>query len=106
MSEQLNLFEVENVPNIEAAHYMKLWDEDGLIIDGLADNWYPYRSGNETARAKSYNKVKRRLDQLTSTGLVGHAEIVTTESRMAEYQYAPEPLTLKHYPNSTVHLSE
>ena len=106
--EQLVCFEViepDNTPKTQAAHYMKFWDKNGLLIE-LIDNWYPYRSGNKQARAKSYGKVKRRFDQIISTGLIGWSEIVTTETSMAEHQWGDEQLTCKTYPDSTLHLSE
>ena len=107
--EQLVCFEVvepDNTPKTQAAHYMTLWDTDGLPIVKLVDNWYPYRSGNKQARTKSYSKVKQRFDQIIETGLIGWSEIKSTETSMAEHQWGDSQLTCKRYPDSTIHLSE
>ena len=104
-AEQLQFYG-EPEPEIYAAHRMRFWDLDGLEIRGLPNNWYRYRSGSTTAREKSLAKVRRRFDQITSTGLVGFAEIVTNESNLAEYQYNPGPIVLKRYPESQITIKE
>ena len=99
---QIEAFDFDDSPDVQSAHYMRFWDMNGLRIQNIADNWYPYRQGDTTARQKSLTKVRRRFDQLTSTGLVGLADIVTTESNMPEYLYEPEPrIQVKRYPQST-----
>ena len=107
--EQLVCFEVvepDNTPKNQAAHYMRFWDKNGLLIDGLIDNWYPYRSGNKQAREKSYGKVKQRFDQIISTGLIGWGEIMSSETSISEHQWGDKQLTRKRYPDSTIHISE
>lgn len=99
--EQLEAFEIAAEPETQSAHTMRFWDKDGLEITGLVDNYYPYRTCNKNERAKSLAKVRKRFDQLISTGLVGQAEIVTSETHIAEYQYQPDPnFIVKYYPES------
>ena len=107
---QLVCFEViepDNTPKTQAAHYMLFWDKNGLLINGLIDNWYPYRSGNKPSTGKS-PIVKSSGDSTKSYqgGLIGWSEIVTTETSMAEHQWGDSHLTCKRYPDSTIHLSE
>lgn len=99
MTEQLLLF--EETHQTQSAHYMRLWDKKGHPIKRLDRNWYPYPTGSKSARTKSVAKVRHRFDQLTSTGLIGFGEIVTTESKIAEHQYGDESITLQNYPPST-----
>ena len=104
--EQLEAFEIATGPETQSAHYMQFWDRDGLQIVGLIDNYYPYRSGDKEARAKSLAKVRKRFDQLIATGLVHHAQISTTETHIAEYQYIPHPLTIKRWPDSSIKIDK
>ena len=104
--EQLAFYD-EPEQEIFAALYMRIWDKEGLQMKGFADNWYRFREGSQTAKAKALAKVRRRIDQIISTGLVARADIVTTESHMTEYVYEqPEPITLKHYPQSSTTIEE
>ena len=101
---QLLLF--EGTHQTQSAHYIKIWDKQGLLIKGLANNWYIYPTDNKTARAKSLAKVKHRLNQLISSGLVGWCEIVSTDTRQAQYQWGDKDIVLKHYPNSPMKKKE
>ena len=56
---------------------MLFWDKNGLLINGLIGQLVSL-TAQATAKhgQKSYDKVKRRFDQIISTGLIGWSEIV------------------------------
>ena len=98
---QLTLFNLD--PELYAAFYIVLYDESGLLIK-MKGNYTRYATDDETERRKVLSAVKKRFDQLTSSGIVSWGEILSTETRLAEHQWGDKNLVTKHYPSSAINL--